>query len=215
MLYRLYLKYLRPLLHIILPSQGRRKEWEYNWSKGGPQRWQLGEASTFVRKAVEDNWLKAGDRVLDVGCGSGENARWLAENGFRVTAIDFSSSAISRAQRSHEAVSNLQFHVADITRPLALQGDFDVVLDRGCLHGLPPEEWRRWFDNVRLQLKRSGRVLLLMAVRNEAPDQLKQRVIAEGRSLTVISAESVDMFEGRQPGSQPGILFRLCKTSAV
>jgi SAM-dependent methyltransferase len=52
---------------------------------GAPSAWLLGHAML----------LPAGGRVLDLACGSGRNARWLARQGFRVVAVDRDAAAIT------------------------------------------------------------------------------------------------------------------------
>ncbi len=66
-------------------------------------------------------------RALEFGCGMGANAVWLAEQGWQVTAADFSSAAIDRAkQLAGERGVDVDFVVADasIYRPA---GEFDLV----------------------------------------------------------------------------------------
>ncbi len=57
--------------------------------------------------------LKPG-RALDLGCGSGGNAIWLAERGWRVTAVDFSEVAIEKAGiRAADSQVQVEFIVSD------------------------------------------------------------------------------------------------------
>lgn len=74
------------------------------WSAGPNQ---------FVEQALAD--LPPGTAV-DLGCGEGRNARWLAERGWQVTAIDFSSVAVQRG-RAETAAAGLQvnWQVGDVT----------------------------------------------------------------------------------------------------
>ena len=65
---------------------------ELVWSAGPNQ---------FVESELAD--LPPG-RALDLACGEGRNARWLAERGWQVTAMDFSSVAVAKARSLHDAV---------------------------------------------------------------------------------------------------------------
>ena len=70
--------------------------------------------------------LKPG-RALDLGCGSGGNAVWLAGRGWRVTAVDFSSVAIEKAkQRAADNQVEVEFIASDVTvyRP---HGLYDLI----------------------------------------------------------------------------------------
>ena len=72
--------------------------------------------------------LKSGN-ILEVGCGSGIDSRYLSSLGFDVHAIDISESAINEAKK-HK--SSVLFEVADINN-FQVDKKFDVIYDRGCL----------------------------------------------------------------------------------
>lgn len=78
-------------------------------------------------------------RALDSGCGTGRHAVRLGELGWAVVGIDAVAKPL-RAARARAAAADLDGRVsfvkADVTR-LDLSGAFDLVLDIGCLHGLP------------------------------------------------------------------------------
>ena len=85
--------------------------------------------------------LPPGGRCFDVGMGSGRNAVWLAQRGFRVTGEDILPSAVARAAALAERYGvALDARVGDVCRPGALaEGTFDVVLVVGFLErGLLP-----------------------------------------------------------------------------
>ena len=71
----------------------------------------------------------AGKRALVVGCGTGEDAEFLAGLGFTVTAFDLAPTAIATAQRIH-AGSAVTYEVADLLAlPAAWAGAFDLVFE--------------------------------------------------------------------------------------
>jgi 2-polyprenyl-3-methyl-5-hydroxy-6-metoxy-1,4-benzoquinol methylase len=68
-------------------------------------------------------------RALDLACGQGRNAVWLAARGHHVTAVDFSEVAIGHArQLAADAQVEIEFHAADLTSWVPPPGQFDLVL---------------------------------------------------------------------------------------
>jgi tellurite methyltransferase len=72
-------------------------------------------------------------RALDVGCGAGRNALFLAESGFNVTAIDISEEALVRAKQSAEERNlEIDWVCADLESTAAAdnlpEGPFDLVI---------------------------------------------------------------------------------------
>jgi SAM-dependent methyltransferase len=87
---------------------------------------------------IERDLMKPG-RALDLGCGPGRNALYLASVGFDVDAIDLSSTAIAWAEdRSREAGADVRFHCGDAFASEALIGPYDLIYDSGCFHHIPP-----------------------------------------------------------------------------
>jgi SAM-dependent methyltransferase len=96
-----------------------------------------------LRDLVEgENALPTGN-ALDIGCGTGDNAVFLAQHGWRVTGVDFVAKAIDKA-RAKAAAHNVDvtFARADVTRlsSTAIESGFDLIVDSGCLHGMSPED---------------------------------------------------------------------------
>jgi ubiquinone/menaquinone biosynthesis C-methylase UbiE len=70
-------------------------------------------------------------RVLDLACGEGRNAVWLATRGWRATGVDFSAAAITRAQRLADDAGvpdRVEFVVGDVARGPLPAGPFDAVI---------------------------------------------------------------------------------------
>ncbi|MBO0809423.1 MAG: methyltransferase domain-containing protein, partial [Actinobacteria bacterium] len=97
-------------------------------------------------------WLAEGlispGRVLELGCGNGRNAIFLARLGCDVTAVDFSERAIAWATgRARQAGVQPEFRCCSIFAAQVPAGSCDLVYDAGCFHHLPPHRRR---DYVRL-----------------------------------------------------------------
>jgi SAM-dependent methyltransferase len=68
-------------------------------------------------------------RAIDLAAGEGRNALWLAQRGWRVTAVDFSAVAIDRGRRlADEHGLSVEWLVADVTGYQPAAGAFDLVL---------------------------------------------------------------------------------------
>jgi SAM-dependent methyltransferase len=91
--------------------------------------------------AYLDQGLIAPGRALDLGCGPGRNALYLAAHGFAVDAVDLSPMAVAWGEeRAHEAGADVRFLRGDAFALPAheLSGPYDLVVDSGCFHHLPP-----------------------------------------------------------------------------
>lgn len=108
----------------------------YRKANGDPTRvpWHRDEPEGIVVAAVEA--LQGRRRVLDVGCGTGAFAVWLAGRGLEVTALDLFPEAIAMGQAlASTKRAEVDFVCGDLFdfRP---ERPFDLVLDSGCLHSL-------------------------------------------------------------------------------
>jgi malonyl-CoA O-methyltransferase len=108
-----------------------------------------------VRALVGD---PRGLSVLDMGCGTGRHALWLAAAGATVTAVDFSDGMLAEARRKPGADA-IRFLVADLHQPLPLPDRaFDLVVSGLVLEHL--RELDTAFREARRVLKPGGRVVV-------------------------------------------------------
>ncbi len=82
-------------------------------------------------------------RVLEIGCGTGTNARWLAEMGFDVLGLDIAARAVDIARERTCASNTVCFITADILHYDHGDERYDFVVDRGCFHSFSELEHRR------------------------------------------------------------------------
>jgi len=85
-------------------------------------------------------------KVLEIGCGEGGNAIFLAKNGYQVTAFDLAESGVQKTQEraEHHQVSVKVFR-ADVNEYLPTE-NFDVIFSSGTLQYLLPEKRRPFID---------------------------------------------------------------------
>ncbi|MFH8788923.1 class I SAM-dependent methyltransferase [Streptomyces roseoverticillatus] len=99
-------------------------------------------------------------RALDLGCGTGANAVFLAQNGYDVVGVDFTEYALQRArERAREAAveDHCRFVNADLSSPRipGVEGPFDLLIDYGTLDDTTGPV-RRGMVNTVLRLSRTG-----------------------------------------------------------
>src|SRR5215472_6372145 len=94
---------------------------------------------------------KPGERILDLGCGTGHLTEKIAEAGARVVGVDRSPEMIRQAEEKYPA---LRFEVMD-ARELTLDGPFDAVFSNATLHWIKEPE--RVISGIAKILKPGGR----------------------------------------------------------
>ncbi|MCM2371935.1 class I SAM-dependent methyltransferase [Rhodopirellula sp. ICT_H3.1] len=83
--------------------------------------------------------------ILDVGCGTGENALFFAERGHTVTGVDFLAGPIETAQRKNsERGCDVTFKQHDALKLSQLNEKFDNVLDSGLLHSFSNDDLQQY-----------------------------------------------------------------------
>jgi SAM-dependent methyltransferase len=100
-------------------------------------------------------------KAVDLGCGTGNYAIYLAGRGFRVTGIDISPTAIGIARENAKSKgARCDFIVADVLGDLQEVGrTFDFAYDWELLHHIFPEQRTKYVENVSRLLKPNGRYL--------------------------------------------------------
>lgn len=112
---------------------GDQQHWDERY-RTGDLPWDTGQPSTELVRVVREGGVAACP-TLELGCGTGTNAVWLASQGFDVTALDISPRAIERAkQRAALAGVRVHFLVADVSGAPHIGGPFGFFFDRGCYH---------------------------------------------------------------------------------
>lgn len=139
----------------------------------GDTPWDHGMVDNNLIDVVAKNVISL-CRVLDIGCGSGENAIWLSQQGFDVVACDLSPTAIQKAKDKLQAAhAEVRFLVADFLSDPVPDAPFGFVFDRGCLHCMDDADQRRSFvEKVYGLLEEGGHWLSLIGNADEAKREM-------------------------------------------
>jgi SAM-dependent methyltransferase len=96
-------------------------------------------------------------KVLDLGCGAGNDAKYFAEQGFEVIATDFIPIVIEENEERYKDIPNLKFEVLD-TKGLSdfAHSDFDLIYARLSIQYFTDAETKSIFKAIQDKLKTGG-----------------------------------------------------------
>ena len=121
-----------------------------------------------------------GRSVLDVGCGTGEHALYLAARGHEVWGIDFVPVAIERAvAKARERGLKVRFQVGDALELDRLGQTFDSVIDSGLFHVFSDEQRPVYVKGLAAVIRRGGTFHMACFSDNEPPGEGPRRVTQE------------------------------------
>ena len=133
------------------------------------------EVNRYFRAWAESTGLRGENRTaLVVGCGLGDDARYLYDLGFKVTAFDISPTAIEWAKRLH-ADTDIRFETCDLLQPFrGWLGAFDFVLEIYTIQPLPLEIRTGVIDAIAAFVADKGKLVVVTRGRadDEEPDIL-------------------------------------------
>ncbi|MFD8423237.1 class I SAM-dependent methyltransferase [Streptomyces sp. NPDC059466] len=149
-----------------------------NWSK------HYNDGHSFSRLSAEEKRLLVqhalapeGGRALDVGCGTGELAAFLASLGYTVDGTDFAEGALTRARAEHAAVEGVRWLCLDVEHddlaPLAADG-YDLITMRLSIAFI--RDRARVLRRLTVRLRTGGVLIVITPHANHTPAQ--QRSIA-------------------------------------
>src|SRR5438876_12409963 len=123
----------------IMNKRQGPSEWSFDAAYKGIPPWDIGRPQQVYVDLAQTG--KIHGSVLDVGCGTGEHALYLAQHGHEVWGIDSSPTAIQKAQQKAAARGiAVTFRVADALQWQALGKTFETVIDSGRFHVFSDEE---------------------------------------------------------------------------
>ncbi|WP_084413420.1 class I SAM-dependent methyltransferase [Desulfovirgula thermocuniculi] len=137
----------------------------------GDTPWDIGKPDFNLIQTVTTMAIRP-CKALDIGCGTGDNSIWLAQNNFDVVGIDTSEIAIQKAiEKASKANVKCTFIVTDFLKNKIGGAPFGFAFDRGCFHLLNSDEERKIFaKNVADHLEKDGLWLSIIGNADEQRD---------------------------------------------
>ncbi len=144
----------------------------------GTPPWDVGHPQTEYIRLQENGEIKG--LVLDIGCGTGENALLMAEKGHQVCGIDSSPRAIKKAQaKAKERGVEVDFKIWDAFDLEKLDRQFDTVIDSGLFHAFDEEDHPALVKSIRSALKTDGTYFILCFSVEETRERGPRRITEE------------------------------------
>ena len=152
--------------------------WEESYKRNGKlDTFGSGKPSKSLVSAVA--MIKLPAKALDLGCGEGRNALYLAGLGFETSASDISESGIAKLKIvAKELQLNIDATVCDM-RQYEFRKTFDLIVCTGCLHLIHRQEWQQVIKNMK-QATPSGGINVIGVFTDEAPEPEDQRGLMVG-----------------------------------
>jgi SAM-dependent methyltransferase len=180
-------------------SDGPHPPWDESYTGDTPAPWDIGRPQpAFVRLADEG---RLAGRVLDSGCGTGENALLAASRGADVVGIDVAPTAIARARaKAAQRGLAVRFEVADSLDLGPLDLDVDTVIDSGVFHVFNDEDRAKYVDSLAAVLRPGGHYYLMCFSDRQPGNWGPRRVRADElrgafRDGWAVESISADTFE--------------------
>lgn len=136
------------------------RDWNERYREGTTP-WDSQIRSRELERVLREEAIPPGT-ALELGCGTGTNAIYLAQQGFAVTAVDLSAVALTTARlRACEAGVTVNFQVRDLAEPFDDADSYDFVFDRGCYHCVRKINVAGLLDNLARWTRTGSRYLTL------------------------------------------------------
>jgi len=150
---------------------------DFEAAYAGTPPWDIGGPQPEVVRLEEEGGFRG--QVLDVGCGTGENALFLAARGHPVVGVDGAPTAIARARvKAEERGQKTLFLLADALDLGKLRHRFETILDCGLFHVFSDEDRPRYVESLSEAVAPGG-LLHVLCFSDAEPPGAGPRRIAE------------------------------------
>lgn len=135
-----------------------REDWQRHYDEND-LAWDLGEVAPSFVSLLESNTIVPG-KTLVPGCGRGHEVIYLAVNGFKVTAVDYSAGAVNhlnsviKERKLNSKVLHMDFFALDSTH----DGVYDLLIEQTFFCAISPAQRSLYVATVARVLKKGGMI---------------------------------------------------------
>jgi cyclopropane fatty-acyl-phospholipid synthase-like methyltransferase len=178
------------------PSAG----WDESYTGSTPAPWDIGRPQTAFVRLADEGLLRG--RLLDSGCGTGENTLMAAARGAEALGVDVAAPAIDRARaKAAERGIAARFEVADVLALGRLGLTFDTIIDSGVFHVFDDADRARYVASLASVLEPGGTCYLMCFSDRQPGDWGPRRVrrdelidaFSDGWTIDSITADTFDV----------------------
>jgi methyl halide transferase len=184
------------------------RDWDAKYQTGETP-WDSGLPSKELTRMLAEAEILGG-RALELGCGTGTNAVYLAQQEFDVTAVDCSPLALKQArQKAEAALVTVEWIEADVQWFGADLEPFDFVFDRGCYHCCRRVDLPGFLETLQNVTRPGTRYLSLSGNANEQTEHGPPRVSKEEIRTefgALFDIDELNEFYFEDPGGAQGPL---------
>jgi ubiquinone/menaquinone biosynthesis C-methylase UbiE len=143
--------------------------WDLAYKNRDFEHWELNYPSPELVTIVAAGTLRKNSTILDVGCGGGLDAIFLAQCGFDVIGMDISSTALRIAERrANEAHVKVNWCLGNVLDLPVENATVDLITDRGLFHLIEDDDRPKYSSELHRVLKLHGRALIRGASKKSA-----------------------------------------------
>lgn len=138
------------------------ESWTYSsaWFNGNFDQPLIDAQTAKYQRMIDQLGLKAGDRVLEVGCGWGGFAEIAAKQGIYVNGVTLSTEQLAFAKSRIEKQGLSQFATFSLCDYRDIEGDFDAIVSIEMFEAVGEKYWPTYFEMVRQRLKPGGKAMI-------------------------------------------------------
>lgn len=186
-----------------------------DYYRNGEPPWDSGVTPPELVALVEAPGAPMPGRALELGCGTGTNAVYLARHGWRVAAVDLVDRAVRQArEKAAEAGADVTVMCGDATRldEMDVPGPYDLFFDLSCYCGIPPHRRDAYAAGLTKRAAPGAR-LLMFGYGPEAFDDPISGVTADELATRFTGWRLADVTPGTNP--VPTFWFTLDRAAAM